>query len=86
MPRQSIVYKDYVYKSLASRDPHSRNASSEHDKLFKLDSAWHICPTTPEALHVCAAYPWAAYALVFADGSAHWTALAPIVTSSLYHT
>ena len=24
---------------------------------------------------VCASYPWASFALVFADGCAHWTAL-----------
>jgi hypothetical protein len=31
---------------------------------------------------VCATYPWSSVALVFADGSAHWTALAPSIFSS----
>lgn len=79
---QSIVHNGHVYKSLAAHEPESRNATSEHDKLYQLDSAWEICPKTPDALEVCAKYPWAAYALVFADGSAHWTALAPVVKSS----
>jgi hypothetical protein len=63
-----------MYKSLGSHDPHSTQVISERKKLYDLDPAWHICSPTPDALHVCAAYPWAAYALVFADGSAHFTA------------
>jgi hypothetical protein len=73
--RKSIIYNGYVYKSLAGRDPHSRTKVIESFKLYSLDSAWHICPKTADALHVCAAYPWACYVLVFAGGSAHWTNL-----------
>ncbi len=76
-PPRSIVYNGNVYKSLADHDAHSRSVISEIGKLFDLPSAWRICPKTPDALHVCASYPWASYALVFADGSSHWTALAP---------
>ena len=72
---QSIVHNGHVYKSLAEHDPASTQPISEYNKLYNLDSAWHICSPTPDALHVCATYPWAAYALVFADGSAHSTAL-----------
>ena len=64
-----------MYKSLGSHDPHRAQVINEYKKLYDLDPAWHICSPTPDALHVCAAYPWAAYALVFADGSAHYTAL-----------
>ena len=45
--------------------------------------AWHICPNTPEALHVCAAYPWQVDALVLDDGSAVGTsARASLSTNS----
>ncbi len=76
-PPKSIVHNGNVYKSLADHDPYCRTAINEYDKLYDLYSAWQICPKTPDALHVCANYPWASYALVFADGSAHWTSLAP---------
>ncbi len=66
-----------MYKSLGRHDPHSTQIINEWNKLYDLDPAWHICSPTPDALHVCAAYPWAAYALVFADGSAYWTANGP---------
>ena len=69
-----------MYKSLGSHDPHSTQTINERDKLYDLDPAWHICSPTPDALHVCAAYPWAAYALVFADGSAYFTANGPRLT------
>jgi hypothetical protein len=73
---RSIVYNGHVYKSLAGHGPHSRDVVNEYNKLYNLDSDWRICPKTPDALHVCATYPWASCALVFGDGSAHWTALA----------
>jgi hypothetical protein len=76
-PPRSIVYNGNVYKSLADHDPHSRSAINENGNYFDLPSAWRICPKTPDALHVCANYPWATNALVFADGSAHFTALGP---------
>ena len=66
-----------MYKSLGSHDPHSTRVISEFSKLYDLDPAWHICSPTPDALHVCAAYPWAAYALVFADGSLRYTSNGP---------
>ena len=76
------MHNGHVYKSLADHDPHSTTAINEYDKLYNLDPPWELCPNTPDALHVCKTYPWAAYALVFADGSAHWTALAPSWDSS----
>ena len=66
-----------MYKSLGSHDPLSMIIISEKDKLYDLEPAWHFCFPTPDALHVCAAYPWAAFALVFADGSAYYTANGP---------
>ncbi len=75
--RLSIVYNGHVYKSLADHDPHSTTIVSEHDKLYSLDPAWELCPNTPDALHVCRTYPWATFALIFADGSVHYTKLAP---------
>ena len=71
-----------MYKSLGRHDPYSTQVISEFNKLYDLDAAWHICSPTPDALHVCATYPWAAYALVFNDGSAHATALGPQCSSS----
>jgi hypothetical protein len=63
---------------------HSTSAIKERDKLYNLDNPpWEICTKTDDALHVCATYPWASFALVFADGSAHWTALAPTIFSSV---
>jgi hypothetical protein len=81
---QSVIFNGNVYKSLADLDPHSTTAIyTWYNKRYKLDPAWQICPKTPDALHVCANYPWAAHFLVFADGSAHYTALAPTLDSSL---
>ena len=73
-----------MYKSLSSHDPHSMIIISEKDKLYDLEPAWHICSPTPDALHVCANYPWAAYALVFANGSAYYTANGPRLHRTLY--
>jgi hypothetical protein len=80
---QSIVYNGRIYKSLADHDPHSTAAISEKSKLYNLGAGWRLCAKTPDALHVCKTYPWAAYALVFEDGSAHWTALIPSLISGL---
>jgi hypothetical protein len=71
---ECVIYNGRVYKSLGKHDPHSTQDIDEYDKLYDLDPAWHICSPTPDALHVCAAYPWAACALVFLCGSAHFTA------------
>ena len=83
MSAKSIEHNGHVYKSLADHDPHSTTAVTEYNKLYSLDPAWELCPNTPDALHVCKTYPWAAYALIFADGSAHWTKKAPSASSSL---
>ena len=72
-----------MYKSLGSHDPHSTLVINEEYTLYDLDPAWHICSPTPDALHVCAAYPWAAHALVFADGSAYYTANGPKIHALL---
>ncbi len=74
-PARCIVLNGIVYKTLADHDPHSTSAIDEHNNLYNLDPPWQICPKTADALHVCASYPWASLALVFADDSAHWTAL-----------
>jgi hypothetical protein len=68
------VHNGYEYKSLGDHDPHSTNWINEFNKLYTLEPAWHISPKTADALHVCSSYPWAATALVFADGSAYYTA------------
>jgi hypothetical protein len=73
--QKSIVHNGHVYKSLADHDPHSTDVIDENNALRSLDPAWEICPNTPDALHVCETYPWAAYALVLADGNAHFTKL-----------
>ena len=79
-PPRSIVYNGTIYKSLADHDPHSWNEIDEKGKFYNLEAGWRLCQTTPgntDALHVCQSYPWATHALIFADGSAYWTALAP---------
>ena len=81
-PPQSVIYNGHVYKSLGEHDPHSTQAISEYRNMYSLDPAWHICSPTSDTLHVCATYPWAAYSLVFADGSAHFTALGPQLDDS----
>ena len=70
---QSIECNGRVYKSLADHDPHSTARISERGNLYNLGAGWRLSPKTPDALHVCETYPWAALALVFEDGSAHFT-------------
>ena len=79
---RSIVYNGRVYKSLADHDPQSTTAIDEWKSFYNVGEGWRLCAKTPDALHVCKTYPWAASALVFEDGSAYWTALAPSVESS----
>ena len=74
---RSVVFNGYSYMSLAKHDPHSTSPIDEYMNMCALEPHWHVSPDTPDARHVCATYPWATYALVFADGSACWTALAP---------
>lgn len=79
-PARSIVFKGRIYKSLADHDPHSWNEINEKGKFYNLEAGWRLCQNTPgntDALHVCQSYPWATHALIFEDGSAYWTALAP---------
>jgi hypothetical protein len=72
-----IVFNGYIYKTLRDHDPSAVHLIDDHDELHKhLEPGWQISPATPDALHVCAAYPWATHALVLADGSAYYTALA----------
>ena len=78
----AITHNGYIYKSLANHNPYSQELTNEHNKLYPLTSGWELCPNTPDALHVCASYHWATYALVFADGSAHWTLAGPRVHSN----
>jgi hypothetical protein len=67
----SIIHDGYQYMTLDNNDPRSRQLDkASHRRDHPLDPAWHICPATPESLHVCAAYPWTTEALVFANGSA----------------
>jgi hypothetical protein len=79
---QSVIFNGHVYKSLGSHDANSTKVINEYGKLYDLHPAWQICSPTPDALHVCATYPWAAYALVFADSSAHFTAHGPQLAAS----
>jgi hypothetical protein len=74
---KSVVFNGFSYKSLAGHDPHSTAPKDEYMKMLAVEPHWHACPDTPDARHVCSLYPWAAYALVFADGSACWTSLSP---------
>lgn len=70
----SVVHNGFAYKTLAGHDPRSYDSIWEYGNLYVLDPAWELCPDTCDARHVCASFPWAANALVFADGKyAHWT-------------
>ena len=71
-----IVFNGYKFKTLKNRDPNSFFLEKRDSALNCLEPGWQISPATPDALHVCAAYPWAAHALVLADESAYCTALA----------
>ena len=71
-----IVFNGYIYKTLGDNDPSSVHVIDEFGMLYNLEPGWQISPATPDALHVCAAHPWAAQALVLADESAYCTALA----------
>jgi hypothetical protein len=75
---RSVVFNGFSYKSLAEHDPHSTAPIDEYMNMHAIEPHWHVSPDTPDARHVCSIYPWAAYALVFADGSACWTALTPM--------
>ena len=70
---QVVFYNGFAYTTLASRNPYSNTFTGEQHELYSLDPAWQLCPNTCDARTVCATYPWSAYALVFADASAHWT-------------
>jgi hypothetical protein len=63
-----VVHNGYVYKALPGHHRHTKELF-----MYSADSPWELCPNTSDALHVCAVHHWFAYALVFADGSAHWT-------------
>ena len=76
------MYNGHVYKSLADHDPHSTQEIREDGNMYIIAPPWHVSPNTADALHVCSSYPWAARALVFADGSVHWTALAPQIKNA----
>jgi hypothetical protein len=65
---RSVMHNGYAYRSLALHDPHSEKAVDERGKFYSVDPPWELCPVTPDARHVCATYPWATFALVFACG------------------
>jgi hypothetical protein len=77
--KESVVHNGYAYRSLARHNPHSQEIiisiySRDYSvQFYSVDPPWELCPDTCEARHVCATYPWATRALVFADGSACWT-------------
>ena len=68
----------------SSRLPHSAASGALANAFYRkpvqrtqneVDPPWELCPDTDDydARHVCATYPWATEALVFADGTACWT-------------
>ena len=77
-----IIFKGYIYKTLGDHDPSSVHVIDECGKFYDLESGWQISPATPDALHVCAAYPWATRTLVLEEGNAYYTALAPKINAS----
>jgi hypothetical protein len=71
----SVIHNGFVYMTLAGNSPQSNQIRSKYKKFYFLNDAWHICPVTPDTLHVCSAHPWSTPALFFADDSAYFTAL-----------
>jgi hypothetical protein len=71
-PPKVIICNGRVYKTISHHDPYSTTlineleASSRHSKCYNLEPPWQICTATPDALHVCATYPWASHFLRFA--------------------
>jgi hypothetical protein len=63
-----VVHNGHVYKALPGHHRHTKELL-----MYPVDSPWELCPNTSDALRVCAVHHWFANALVFADGSAHWT-------------
>jgi hypothetical protein len=76
---EEVMHNGYAYRSLARHNPHSQEIiisiySRDYSvEFYSVDPPWELCPDTHDARHVCATYPWATRALVFADGSACWT-------------
>jgi hypothetical protein len=66
-----IMHDGFQYKTLFDHNPHLDypHLVGECYNRRRLDPGWHICPNTPDTVRVCAAYPWQAGTLVFADGS-----------------
>jgi hypothetical protein len=71
--KECVLHNGYAYRTLARHDPHSQAVIPEREIFYSVDAPWELCPDTCDARHVCAAHPWATFALVFADGSACWT-------------
>jgi hypothetical protein len=71
--KESVLHNGYAYRSLARHDAHSQKVVFERDNFYSVDPPWELCPYSCDARQVCATYPWATQALVFADGSACWT-------------
>jgi hypothetical protein len=83
--KESVAYNGYAYKTLACHDPHDSLVGrhllnrevirkyGKHGNMYSVDGPWELCPNTSDARFVCARYPWAAHAIVFADGSSYFT-------------
>ena len=71
--KESVMHNGYACSSLARHDPHSQEDIPELGKFYSVDHPWELCPDTCDARHVCARYPRATAALLFADGFACWT-------------
>jgi hypothetical protein len=71
--KTEIFCDGYSYKTLNENDPRSQQLIRDFDNMRPVLPPWELCPNTADARNVCAKYPWAANALVLADGSAYCT-------------
>jgi hypothetical protein len=71
--KECVVHNGYAYRSLARHDPHSREVIPERENFYSVGSPMPMGAVprhlrSCDARHVCAASPWATFAIVFADG------------------
>jgi hypothetical protein len=77
-PRGPVRYKGFEYVTLHGHDPNSTEPLNECSKF--VDPIEEFAGFTPascddDSTHVCTSLPWAAHALVFADGSVRRTGI-----------
>jgi len=73
-----VRYGAHVYASLHCRTVTGGtydNYAQDGCTPVAIPAGYHVAPPDAEALHVCGAYPWQSYCLVFSDGRAAGTSI-----------